>query len=288
MLSRRLIAAILALFLSGSFLTPAAASFSPEKECLRLSLGEGERRPDGSVILPLKIRFGRFPAGNGNPTSMSGLNVRYTLATGENWCSGESRPEPADDGTLVARIRVGAGQRLIVRATASSRERGRTIRHDAVACYQRLGRAKPGGTTALFPSGDPLDGPLEIRVSPPFNYWRQTGQPLGIFCRNRIDGAPCSTVTILDEHLPPESVVPDATGAATHTPADDAVLNGLEERSGKETLLVAEEGDYRATFALELHRNRTAHQEPLPGLLTLGCSCGLTVLAVTVKRRKTA
>lgn len=285
---RPLVFTLIALCLAGSTVPAFGSSFSPERECLWLSLGEGERSPDGSVMLPLKIRFGRFPTGNGTPSPMGGLRVRYALATGESWRSGEIRPEPAADGTLVARIRVGAGQRLVVGATATSREQGRTIRHGAIACYQRLGRVTPGGSTAPFPSGEPLGGPLEIRITPPHNYWRQTGQPLGISCRNRINGAPCARITILDEHLPPESVVPDATGAATHTPPDDAILNSLEERSGKETLLVAEDGDYRATFALELHRNRTAHREPLPGLLTLGGACALSALAVTLKRRKTA
>jgi len=274
------------LFLSGSPVPTFASAFSPEKDCLWLSAKDGERKPDGSVILPLTINFGRFPAGNGNPALLSGLKVHYALASGKNWRSGEVKPEPARNGAMTVRIRVGDEQRLVLQVTAASREQGRTIRHSAVTCYQRFGRIKHGSTASHY-SGNLTDGPLEILIKPPFNYWRQTGEPFGITCRNRFTGVPCPVVTVLDEHLPPEKVILDTTGFTAYTSPDDAVLNSLEERSGKETLLVAESDDCRATLALALHRNRTSHHKPFPGLLTLSGACVLSVLTVLLKRRKT-
>jgi len=273
------------MFLSGSPIFAFASSFSPEKDCLWLSAANGERKPDGSVIFPLTINFGRFPVGNGNPALLSGLKVHYVLASGKSRRSGEIKPEPLHNGALTVRIRIGAGQCLVLQVTATSREQGRTVRHSAVTCYQRFGRIKAASAVSYVP-GDSFDGPLEIRISPPFNYWRQTGDPLGITCRNRFTGIPCSVVTILDEHLPPEKIMLDTTGFATYTPPDDAVLNRLEERSAKETLLVAENDDCRTTFALALHRNRTSHHKPFSGLLALSSACALSILTVTLKRRK--
>ncbi len=275
------------MFLSGSPVFACASSFSPEKDYLWLSAENGERKSDGSVILPLTINFGRFPAGNIGPALLSDLRVSYALASGDHWRTMDVRPEPARDGALLVRVRVGAEQRLVFQVTASSHEQGETVRHSAVTSYQRFGQIKPGKAASLLPMDLP-ESPLEIRVTPSFNYWRQTGEPLGITCRNRLNVFPCSAITILDEHLPPERVVLNTAGFATYTPPDDAILNGLEERSAKQTLLVAENGGCRATFTLPLHRNRTAHRKPLPGVLTMCAACALSVLTVLLKRRKSA
>lgn len=279
-------------FLLCWLVTPRAThgAFSPTDNCLWISPGNGVRNADGSVTLPLSIRYGRFPAGVGDLTSLRDLRVRYALASGDSWSLGEIGLEPARDRGVL-RLRVGAEQRLLLRVNATSREKGRTVHHHALTWYQRAGRSGNGSPVSA-PPGDPLHNELELSIAPRFHYWRQVGESLGIGISNRLSPASPTLVTILDEHLPVQRILVDPRQTTTWTPPDDHDLNSREERSGKETLLVAESDGsstiFRTTTTLLLHRNRTGHHRLAPGLLTLGCSCGLTVLAVTVKRRKTA
>jgi hypothetical protein len=243
------------------------------------------RGADGSVTLPLAIRYGRFPTGNGSLASLRDLRVRYALASGDTWSHGEVRVEPAG----VLRLRVGPEQRLVLLVSATSRERGHIVHHRALTWYQRAGRSR-GGRGAALPPGEFLQGEPELSITPRFHYWRQVGEPLAIGCIDRLRPDSGTVVTILDEHLPLQRILVNPRRTTTWTPPDDDLLNSREERSGKETLLVAESGDgstiFRTTTTLLLHRNRTSHHRQIPGLLTLGGSCALSVLAVTVKRRR--
>lgn len=291
MFVRRFILPLLALCLSCLTSLPATCeAFSPEDNCLWISAGSGMRGADGSVTLPLAIRHGRFPTSNGSLTSLRDLRVRYALASGDSWSQGEIGLEPARDRGVL-RLRVGPEQRFVLQVSATSRERGHTLRHRALAWFQRSGRSR-GGRVAAAPPGEFLQGELELSITPRFHYWRQVGEPLAIGCIDRLHPASRTAVTILDEHLPLQRIQVNPRRTTTWTPPDDDILNSREERSNKEILLVAESNDgstiFRTTTTLLLHRNRTSHHRLVPGLLTLGGSCVLTVLALAVKRRKTA
>lgn len=288
MFVQRLILSLFVLCLSCLTSLPATcAAFSPEDDCLWISPGSGVRGADGSVTLPLTIRYGRFPTGNGSLTPLLNLRVRYALTSGDTWSQGEIRVEP----TGMLHLRVGPEQRFVLLVSATSQERGHTVHHRALTWYQRASYSR-GGRVAVAPPGEFLQGEPELNIAPRFHYWRQVGEPLAIGCIDRLRPDSGTVVTILDEHLPLQRIQVNPRRITTWTPPDDDLLNSREERSGKETLLVAESSDsstlFRTTTTLLLHRNRTSHHRRIPGLLTLGGSCALTVLAVTVKRRKTA
>lgn len=289
MFVQRLILPLLVLCLSCLTSLPATCeAFSPEDDCLWISPGGGVRGADGSVTLPLAIRHGLFPTGNGNLTALRDLRVRYALASGDSWSQGEIRGEPARDGGVL-RLRVGPEQRLVLWVSATSRERGHTVHHRALTWYQRSGRSGNGNLLSATP-GEPLHNELELSITPQFHYWRQVGEPLAIGCINRLRPDSGTVVTILDEHLPLQRIQVNPRRTTIWIPPDDAILNSREERSNKETLLVTESGDgstiFRTTTTLLLHRNRAGHHRLIPGLLTLGGSCALSVLAVAVKRRR--
>ncbi|MFH1245075.1 MAG: hypothetical protein V1662_01160, partial [Candidatus Omnitrophota bacterium] len=225
-------------------------AFSPQDNYLWIEYAESIREKDGSVTLPLLINYGRFPGKKGESGELDSVRAFYSL------------PEKDDEAEPVfyeARIEQSSGRRLVkIKAVQTTRfivfAQAKKIEGKITHWYL----AKTAGTLFGHSSSKQIKPVAaaeinrqgEIFISPQFDYWPQTGNPVRITPVFNDKSMPGKALCLFDENEPAlkqngsgqaREITTDAAGDYDYVPPNDQKLNWQGEQAFKQTIILAEE-----------------------------------------------
>ncbi|MGV8058809.1 MAG: hypothetical protein AB2L12_12410 [Smithellaceae bacterium] len=264
---------------------------------LRIVYGDVRTMLDGTVILPLEIRFdnaygvNRMESLSGVTVGVAALPVRASLVkqtkpfiyraisvtkTGEQWAILLSAGSPQNFAVRVQARHVTNGRTTYLAAETNCVVFGRT--HGAKT------ESKPETLPPVWFSG------LGLGIAPPFHYWPQTEDPVQMTLYLGSRALPGTMLTVLEGSSPVTQLMTDESGRAAYVPPDDPMLNKQGEKAAKQILLVAAYGKgndrFVVTRTLLLHRNRFTHRHLRPGLALFGGTAFFIGGAVVWARRR--
>lgn len=288
-MSRKLLICII-FTLSFPFISDA---FSPQDKYLWIEFQECVKEKDGSVTLPLQINYGSFPAEKEESAELDDLRAFYSL------------PEGAEEGMPVfyaARIEKSSGRRLVkIKAVQATRfivfVQAKKIDGDQTHWYFAKTAGMFFGHSAGRDEIRPIAAPeinrqWEIRVSPQFDYWPQTGSPIKITPVFNNSLLPGRVIGLFDENGPAQEITTGAAGSFTYLPPEDKQLNRQGEQAFKQTIIAGEENKgntkYISSYTLLLHRSRFKnHNLWLGGSIFGGSAVGVFLLVMGRRKRFT-
>ncbi|MFH1440433.1 MAG: hypothetical protein ABIH18_00090, partial [Candidatus Omnitrophota bacterium] len=216
----------------------------------------------------------------------------YTLAKEndkKNWIFHETQIEK-NGGKTQIKIKSAATNNFIVFVEAKITEGGIPRWYSAKTSFILFGHSfTPQPSGLLRPLGIRNDTKLEISISPQFNYWPQTSNPIKITPLFNKDYLPQKDIYIFDENMPLIDILTDEKGNYTYLPPEDKKLNWKGEKTFKQVVIVTEENKenikYISSYTLLLHRSRFKNYKLFTGILIfLGTM--ITVFLIVIRKRK--
>lgn len=265
-----------------------ARAFSPNEDCLWISYGERIPGKNNELVTPIKINFGRFPNQTKELQPPAGIRVFLFINDGSGnagWSRRTLDPGERDrDGFI--RIKTGKREQVLIYAVTEL-PTGGPIVYSAKSSFMGYS-GKPPLTSVELPSAA---DPVNLDITPRFNYWRQVGEELRISAKTPDPGKPGESLYVLDEHAAPALLTLAKDGVTSYLLPDDKILNEQSAKAAKTAIVVAEKRErgqrYVATYSLPLHRNRSMHRNYRAGLAIIAATVILSLGVVLWQRRKT-
>lgn len=257
---------------------------------IQLSYRAKRKEKDGSVSLPLIIKYGCFSGEAKNISALKSLRAFYCTeekGAEKDWLFREL-PVTVRNGVGHLLVRSPGTNRFTVLVTAEQAHDGRVCFYSAKTSFVLFGHAlfaegkKP--ETLLHPGNR-----LDISFAPRFDYWPQTGSKITIV--TSLDGkTSAAPIRIYDENFPVVSMKAEKNGKCVYTPPNDPELNWNGSTAFKQmTAVVRKRQDgncYISSYTRILHRSRTGNRKLLPGLVVFGACTASLLALVIVKRRR--
>lgn len=261
---------------------------------LQIVYGEVRTIPDGTVILPLQIRFDNAQGIN-RMESLSGLTAGVAALPARALQTKsfvyQAIPVTKIGEQWMILLSAGSPQNFAVRVQARHVKNGRTTYLAAETNCVVFGRTR-GAKTESNPEALPpawFSG-LGLGIAPPFHYWPQTEDPVQITLYLDSRALPGTILTVLEGAYPVTRLTTDQSGCAIYVPSDDPALNRQGDKATKQILLVAAHGEgnnrFVVTRTLCFHRNRFTHRHLRPGLALFGGTVFFIGGAVVWARRR--
>jgi len=283
---------IFGIVFSGCIFITESFAFSLQDNYLWVEFTKTVREKDGSVVLPLRINYGRFPGQKKGVEELDSLRVVYSLVEDdpgreEVFYRAEIEKE---NGNYAVKIKSYKKGRFIIFVEAEKTYGKTKNLYSAKAAFTLFGHSsfQPEGPGYIAASrGAPG---LEISISPQFHYWPQIEEPFKIkvlFAKNHL---PEKTVYLFDENMPSSEIISGQSGSFIYTPAEDKKLNAKGENAFKQIVLVVKEDknnfSYISSYTLLLHRNRLKHYRLFPGALIFLISSLFIFFLAVIKRKR--
>lgn len=287
------IAASVVLFLPLFFMgSTKACALTPGDDYLWIEFGEKSKEKDGSLTLPLRINYGRFPDKKRSVSELDALRVFYTTNekdTEENAVFYEA-PIERTGGEYLVRVRSFKTNRFTVLVQGRKSGGETTHRYLAKTSFVLFGHSSSEEKEAKAVPSDKVNRQLEISASPEPSYWPQTGNPVKISLSFNKGSLGDGGVYIFDENKGPIDAKTDGTGNYIYIPPHDKKLNWKGETAFKQTVVVAEETrgntNYTSSYTLLLHRSRYKNRRLPPGVSIFGVTMVGAFWLVIVKRKR--
>ncbi len=257
---------------------------------LWLEYGDAERQKDGSLILEIKIRYGRFPD---KITDLAGIeNIRAFYHADDE--QGKRVPYKSEihksrSGYSVI-IRSAKTNQYTMRVTARRKNSEQFIYYQAKASFTLFGKSMSQDEGSDIPSDGSIDSLFEINKDPEHYYWPQTGNPLKLSVMFKNEKLGKQIISVFDENLGHEVLKAGEEKDCTYIPPDDRKLNSMGETAYKQTVLVSnysEDNDvYISSYTLLLHRSRFGKHEHTPGLILFGSTFAVFLILMIIKRMR--
>lgn len=281
--------AVVVIFLLSFIHTEKIYAFSPPDNYLWIEYKECLKEKDGSVTLPLQINYGQFPIQKKNIPKFDSLKAFYTLDKEDNEKSRvfyETPIEKYEEKNQI-KIKSAATNNFIVFVEAKITAGDVPRWYLAKTSFILFGHS----FTVLSPLEKTMScvPELEISLSPQFNYWPQTSDPVKITPLFNKDYLPRKVMYIFDENMPLINILTDEKGNYTYVPPEDKKLNWKNETAFKQAVIVTEENKenikYISSYTLLLHRSRFKNYKLLTGsLFFLGTM--ITAFLIVIRKRK--
>ena len=260
---------------------------------LWLEYGDGTKEKDGSLILELKIHYGRFPDIKNSSIELDNLNAVYTAQS----TRGKEDSKPLyradiheDISGYSVKIESAKENRIVLIVTAQKTYNGDTSHYLAKTSFTLFGKSMSEASERFPADPDSTERSLEICIDPEHHFWPQTGNPIKVFplYNGKIQAE--KNISVFDEHAFPVELITDETGNIVYVPPEDKKLNSMGETASKQTVLVcglAYRGEkYISSYTLLLHRSRFGKHEYLPALAVFGSAFILFLFYMVVKRMR--
>lgn len=262
---------------------------------LWLEYGEGSKEKDGSLVLELKINYGRFPDKIDNSVVMENLNAVYTAR--------RTRIKEDDNPLYKADVHKNKSgysiemksakeARYILIVTAKKNENGVTSHYRAKTSFTLFGKSLSEEPQRIPALPESIVKSLELYVDPEHHFWPQTGNPIKVFPLYNGEMQGEKKISVFDEHAFPVELITGKTGILNYIPPEDKKLNSMGETASKQTVLVCgldDEGEkYISSYTLLLHRSRFGKHEYVPGIIVFGSAFIIFLFyMITIRLRST-
>lgn len=260
---------------------------------LWLEFNKCVKEEDGSVTLPLRINYGRFPGKTKDVSELDALRAFYTLDEKDNGGNSifyETGIERDNDKYLV-RIKAFKANRFSVLVEGRKIHGESTRYYSAKTSFVLFGHSPFEGKAAKpAVSGGEINSRFEICITPEFSYWPQTCDPVKItllFNRVCLAGR---DISIFDEKEGLTEIRTEESGSYTYIPPEDKELNWAGDTAFRQAVIVAgeEQGNTScvSSYTLLLHRSRFKNRKGGLGAGIFGGAVAGALLFVGAKRRR--
>ena len=280
---------LLLFFLIGSVKTWADSS---EDDYLWIEFGERIREPDGTITLPLEIKYGKFPYEKKEISQLDGLRVFYALMEKDDedtWVFYEANIEEVNGKSEVS-IKSFKMDNFVILAEARKVKDGITHWYFAKTSFILFGHSFPKRQRMKAVTSGDINREFEIFTTPQFHYWPQTSEPVRITPLFNFERLGEKQLCIFDENTDSICVRTDEAGNYTYIPPEDRELNRKSRTAFKQVVIVAEEtrnkSNYVCSYTLLLHRNRFKNRRTLPGISIFLVTMTAVFLVTLRQRRK--
>lgn len=273
--------------------TAQVYAFSPRDNCLWIEYGVRVREKDGTLTLPLEIKYGVFPGKEQGARDLRDLRVFYGSDGEDPGKRVYYHEVSVEEAGRVYRARIRLSDRVnrfTVRAQARRDEYGVTYRYCAKTSFLLFGRFSSGKNKSRGILPNEVARRLEITLTPEFHYWPEVGNPVTIASVFDNSPRPYNTIYLFDENGVSVELHADKTGSCRYLPPEDAKLNRKGEPAFKQTVMVAQEESggikYISSYTLLLHRSRFKNYRLFPGVVVfLGTAVGVSFLIMSRRKR---
>ena len=259
-----------------------SSSLLAEGNLLWLSYGQSIKESDGSVSLPLEIKFGRYPEGKQGIAELENLKV---------FCFVKGRKSAEPPVVQILPLEVDGAKRFVrVRASKSSfftvlaEAQAKSHFYSAETSFPIFGRALVPAADQFVTTAAKPSRRLTLNVEPKFDYWPQVGNPLTLKCRFDQKTLADKIVWLHDGNASA------AIAKGQYTPGEDRALSWRGETAFKEIVFETQElcGEetHSATFTRMLHRSRTGNLKVTHGIVVFGGVFAASVLLFVLLRRR--
>ncbi len=266
-------------------------AFSPGDDYLWLEFEQCIREKNGSLTLPLRLNYGRFPGAKKGLRELDDVSVFYSLAETDD----EGKPVfyaariQKDKQNYSVNINSSEQNHFIVFAQAKKKRNKITDQYLAKTSFLLFGHAffKKKNTRTIL--SREVNRQLEIRTVPDVQCWPQTGNSVKIIPVFKKGRLAQKAISLFDENLPSVEIMTDEKGECAYIPPEDKRLNQKGEREFKQTVIVTEETQggirYISSYTLLLHRSRFKnHRFFMGAAIFLGTM--VVVFLFVIARRK--
>lgn len=259
---------------------------------LWIEFGKSFREKDGSLTLPLRLNYGRFPEKRIYPGDLDDIRAFYTLneKNGKGETLFYNLDIEKDCEGFAVNIRSFKGDHFIVYANAAKVQSRAIRQYSAKTSFVIFGQAFSEDRRVRSVDPDRIERQLEICVLPEYQVWPQTGNPVGIEPLFEGEPMPRKAISIFDENMPPIEIITDEKGEHIYVPPDDRKLNRKGGTDFKQSVIALEKVDedtkYISSYTLLLHRSRFQNYRLLMGALIFAATMISSFLFVIVKRRR--
>lgn len=260
---------------------------------LWLEYGEGTKEKDGSLVLELKINYGRFPDKIGKSVGLDNLNAVYTAQSTRTNVDNNLLYKAdiyKDISGYSIKIKSAKEERFVLIVTAEKTDNGVAAHYLAKTSFTLFGKSLSEGPERFPESPDSTGRSFEIYIDPEHHFWPQTGNPIKVSPLFNGEMLPEKGISVFDEHAFPVEMTADETGTLVYIPPEDRKLNSMGETAHKQTVLVSSLSDkgiqYISSYTLLLHRSRFGKHELTPGLIVFGSAFVLFLFYMVVKRMR--
>lgn len=274
------------------FNTPEIFAFFPQDNYLWIEFTKVVKEKDGSVVLPLKINYGRFPREKKGIEGLDSLKAVYSLVKEDSGIKSDfyQAEIEKESGEYVVKIKSFQEGCFIVFAEAEKTYGKITYRYLAKAAFTLFGHSSLHSEKTDYAAASRTAPELEISISPQFHYWPQIEEPVKVSVLFEKNYLPGEKIYFFDENLPYLEAISNQAGNFIYTPPDDKKLNAQSEIAFKQTVVVAEEEKdgfrYISSYTLLLHRNRLKHYRLFLGAVIFLGSVFVIFSLVVMKRKR--
>lgn len=267
-------------------------AFSLKDDYLWIEFGKCIREKNGSLTLPLKLNYGRFPGAKKGLEELNDVSVFYSLAETDD----EGKPVfyaariQKDKQHYFVNINSCEQNRFVVFAQAKKKRNKSTEQYFAKTSFFLFGHAisKKKNTRTIL--SREINWQLEIRIIPEFQCWLQTGDSVKIIPVFKKGFLAQKEIALFDENLPMVEIMTDEKGECAYVPTEDKRLNQKGGREFKQVVMVAEETrggiKHISSYTLLLHRSRFKNYRFFMGaVIFLGTMAAVSLFVIGRRKR---
>jgi len=274
--------------------TSVLYAFPHDNHYLWIEFEEGEKERDGAITLPLQIHFGRFTDQRQKHWRLDSLRAYYALVERnvEEERNFYELPIERHNGILRIKISSWKSNRFMVFVRGVSIHNGIANYYCAKTSFVLFGQAPFEKKKEEMTRYHSIDRKLELHITPEFNYWPQTGNPVIISAAFNGKYLPEKILQIYDENTTFQKLKTSRAGNVTYIPPHDKKLNRKGINSFKHNIIVVRESKKNTrhvfSYTLLLHRSRFAQKHTITGLVLFGVIFVLVFSVVLLKRKSFA